>query len=204
MAKAEVPKALGYRDKAGEFHLHPVTEDEIAEAQEQAKKHGPQLPNWFELSPGEITAANAAYHEGHAWALYHRACDEHGVDSDEADAALRKVAIHVRDQGRMAEALDIYPNDSKFLRGAEAIARPDDEFCDCEPDVFLLEGHRCQKPLYSETKVLSPQHGGQASLWRCLKCGFVNVTTAVPPQMEQIVTRRGSMQFTTDLQILRI
>lgn len=205
MAKADVPKALGYRDENDVFHLHPVTEEEIAAAQDLAKKHGPKLPNWRELNPAEITAASAAYHEEHLWSLYLRAVEAEGIESDAADLALRNVAVCVRDQGRVAEALDIYPNDSKLLKGAAAVAHPDDAFCDCVPDIIMLEGKRCQRPLYSETKVLSPPHGGQASLWRCLKCGFINITDNVPPQMETIVTRKGSLGGSkTDVDILRI
>lgn len=190
--KANVPTTLGYLDAAGEFKVRAATDEEIVAAQAAAAKIRTGLPHFAQLREWEIQAVIAAYHEDYFRGRLGDAEAEYGEDSAEAAAARRDVAVCLRSQARHAEAFALVPEDPKFQAGMAAIHRPDDEFCACVADEYTRTGIRMHKLLYSATQVGSAEHGGSATLWRCTKCGHLNISNSIPPQDLKIRERMAS------------
>jgi hypothetical protein len=201
--KGEVHPKLGTRDDAGNFRLRRADKAEIAAARKEAARARRSTGQRFsELSEAERTAQSAAHFEGHFLARWLRAVVEYGPSHETTVQYRRDYAVNLRDQGRYAEAAQ-YADDPKFIRGLEAVDRDDDAFCDCQPDTFKRDGVMLQVPLYSFRDVLGlPRHGGRARVWRCKKCGLVNVSHKTPPQMRRILQLRK--RGVPDTVILRV
>lgn len=188
--RGEVHPKLGSRDAAGNFKLRIPTRKEIDRARERVRRKVGHLPGLHDLTPAQIQALSAARTEAHLRRRWQAAVAEYGYNASFSQQCLRDLAVNIRDQGRHAEAFQLLPEDPKFQAGAAALDRDDNDFCSCEPDTFTRQGSgvRLQVPLYSYRPVA--RHDGDAYLWRCKKCGHINVSPMIPPQMRTIFERR--------------
>lgn len=175
--KGKVHKNLGSVDEKGNFRLRKVSDEELKKAIKENKKRTKnlKLKAFHEMGAGEIQALQAQHIEEHLARQHSK--------SPHIKTRKREYAKCLRDQGRIEEALSIIPDDKKFLKGAEAIDRSDDDWCTCENDIIQFEGNaKYKKPLYSKRTVFNEKYGGNVPLWKCKKCGHLNVTHEVPPQ----------------------
>lgn len=192
MANGVPHKNLGFINKAGDFELTPVTEEEIEEARAKAAKAISVIPDYSSMNPAEIAAHQAAYfREKHEQALMAKIVKHKSNSHPEVVAAKRALAVTIRAAGNQAEAFAMMPEDPKFLKGAEAVDKPEDEFCDCVPDTYKhVTGVTLTRPLYSSSPVMVGDE--PKTLWRCLKCGFLNISNQIPPQMERIIQKKAA------------
>lgn len=176
--------------------FEPVGAEEI----ESARRRAAELRRLAEspvaqLTPAEQLLVSASVAEETARAELNLSIEQGWTER--ADEARRKLARALRDQGRYAESYILEPTESR-ARGMEAVERPDTDFdCGCEDDeverdgeVFHVSRWLARKPVYSVS------HQQEATLWMCVKCGFLNLSPLTPPGY----TAPGTRTKVTDLQ----
>lgn len=140
--------------------------------------YGPGL----RLTPTERHLQRAVAVERSARAHLTHLVDAPGADPNHVRNAAAQLAEARAMQGHFNQASAIHPDErmaKRYAQIAEAIERPDDETCECEPErVTLPDGKTAviQNENIDEM-VFSRQHGKLVGLHRC-KCGSLN---AKPP-----------------------
>lgn len=168
--KGEVPIALGVLEGKS-LKITPVTEEEIADAVENARAFREKLLDGISTQ-GKARARYAAKIE-----IDVRNLLAHSKSPEEFDKHARLLSRVLRDQGRYEEALE-YWQDEGMVEAKIALDRDDDDFCECGVQFRVKE-------------VFSEKYRGPVKLWVCTACGHKNVTHTVPASMKKIIEARG-------------
>lgn len=147
--------------------------------------YGPGL----RLTPTERHLQRAVAVERSAVAqLNHLATDEN-ADPKHIQGAAAQLADARAAQGHYAEAAAIHPDPqhaARFLAIHDAIERPDDDTCDCQPETVRTPDGK-QVTIQNENideMIFSRKHGNRlVSLIQC-KCGNLNAKPA-PPALQR-------------------
>lgn len=111
--------------------------------------------------------------------------------------------------GDLEGAIQIHPIEQERERlqaEKEAIDRPDDEMCDCQPERANLNGVDIEVPTTHVAKMIySQKHGGLVGLEVCDKCGLLNARPARTVQAQSVtLVRGGPLRAIPDTEILKV
>jgi len=146
----------------------PVTAQEVEAARAYRERIFAHAQVAARLTPEEKEIAGAVRMEASARAQI-ASIEEAGGDSREFRALL---ARSLRDQGRLDEAAEVFPEAREAMeRGKAAIARPDTDDCGHSRDALFIK-----RRIYTIAR-------GWLYLTECAECGDLNARASLPARI---------------------
>lgn len=126
----------------------------------------------------------------------HNVSTRGGANKEMLEQEQVRLAEGLELQGRYSEAAEIHPHKkeaARLLKIEEAIAKPDDEHCECPPDRKEIGGRSVEAhPHYEVKKIYSRPHGRVVSLVGCRKCSGLNATPTPPEHLAKTLHAVGA------------
>ena len=168
----------------------PPDEDEIQAAKELAARTAADLRHSMPRTLGEHRFQIALQEEATARAREPIIAARLAAGEECAALIADTKALLVRalrEQGRLAEALELDPDNQGILNGLAARDHDDQDFdCGCEDQeaMDLSVGRRVKFSRFARKSVVNAKYGGEVSLWICSGCGFLNMSPFAPPNWD--------------------
>jgi cell fate (sporulation/competence/biofilm development) regulator YlbF (YheA/YmcA/DUF963 family) len=187
------PEQLNNLTKRIPDYLKTITSEELSEIetdQENLRKRYSQ--SFSKLSHDEVSLQYALGYEKMAREFFEAVNNGYEPAAEELGLNRRRLAQSLQSQGRYQEAIYALSSPgpdqleasllAELEAEKEAIARPDDEHCECEI-AGDLPGHFIVK--YVRVK------GEPVPLVKCVTCPYLNATKQLPEKLARLEQERG-------------